>query len=109
VPEVIDEIQQCVAGPLPGKQQFTEDDDNMASGVCSLGIQGMEDESNRNPHLAAYEAQNEDSQKHLIASMLKDSMLDLNNSRNDVVPQRTQMDDDLYAPVVPEGHQANDE
>ena len=32
---------------------------------------------------------NEESQKQLLASMLKDSMLDFDNSRNDVVPQRT--------------------
>lgn len=37
---------------------------------------------------------NEDSQKHMLASMLKDSMLDFDNSRNDVVPQRTQLDHD---------------
>ena len=35
----------------------------------------------------------------MLHSMLKDSMLDLDNSRNDVVPQRTQMDDE-YASVV---------
>lgn len=40
--------------------------------------------------------------------MIKDSFLDLNNSRNDVVPQRTQMDDEQYAPVVPEGHHKNE-
>ena len=37
---------------------------------------------------------NEDSQKNLIASMLKESFVDLDNSRNEVVPQRTLMDEE---------------
>ncbi len=39
----------------------------------------------------------------MLASMLKDSMIDLDNSRNDVVPQRTMIDNDQFAPVYPEG------
>ena len=34
----------------------------------------------------------ESSKQNLIASMLKESLVELDNSRNDVVPQRTQMD-----------------
>jgi hypothetical protein len=68
--------------------------ENENSSRCALGMsmqidQRMSESSldaNRHPHLASYDARNENSNKHLIASMLKDSMLDFDNSRNDVVP-----------------------
>ena len=41
----------------------------------------------RPSHMNNYVAtRKEDNKKHIIASMLKDSMLDFDNSRNDVVP-----------------------
>ena len=41
-----------------------------------------------------------DSHKNLITSMLQNSMLDFDNSRNEVVPQRTQLEDE-FAKVHP--------
>ena len=46
---------------------------------------------------------NNESHKQLLANMLNKSALDFDNSRNDVVPQRTFMDDGPYASIHPEG------
>ena len=48
-----------------------------------------------------------ESQKDLLASMLKDSFLDFDNSRNCVVPQRTLIEDN-FASIHPEGEEGSE-
>ena len=70
------ESRQTIENGVPGKELLTD---------------MMNDNSQRNLHQPSpsFDLRNDESNKQLIASMLKDSMLDFDNSRNDVVPQRT--------------------
>ena len=68
-------------------------------GVSRQQDSGSDDKSFeriRPSHIHAYDAsrKQESNKHHMIANMLKDSILDFDNSRNDVVPQRSQIDDE---------------